>query len=180
MEASKAIQKAVEVLLQHPLAQARDPKFLPTVLGEVYRALMQAYAAKSGDRIMRLPEVLALTGFRSRASVYRRIWAGTFPDRVWLGRGREIGWWKSDIDRWFAQHEGFRWPDLPRRRVRPWEEEDAAMRARKPQNDNPARRKRYADDAEYRQRCKASARASYMRRKGYAEAPKSTRASYRR
>ena len=50
------------------------------------------------NRIIRLPEVQALTG-QSRSSIYRRIAAGTFPPPVKLGE-RSIGWREQAVLQW--------------------------------------------------------------------------------
>ncbi len=43
------------------------------------------------DRIIRLPEVIYLTG-ESRTAIYSKMGAGTFPRRRKLGGGRSVGW----------------------------------------------------------------------------------------
>ena len=47
------------------------------------------------DRILRLPEVLALTGL-SRSTIYLRVEEGTFPKQINLG-SRAVGWLDSDV-----------------------------------------------------------------------------------
>lgn len=49
-------------------------------------------------QLLRLPEVLKMTGL-SRASIYRRIKKGTFPDRVCLG-GRSVAWVEEEVVAW--------------------------------------------------------------------------------
>jgi prophage regulatory protein len=49
-------------------------------------------------RIMRLPEVKAMTGL-SRSTIYFRIAEGTFPKQVGLG-GRAVGWLEHEIQEW--------------------------------------------------------------------------------
>ena len=51
-------------------------------------------------RILRLPEVLRITGL-SRASIYRLVRSGTFPPSVKL-TARTIGWNSTDIETWIA------------------------------------------------------------------------------
>ena len=51
-------------------------------------------------RILRLPEVLRITGL-SRASIYRLVRFGTFPPSVKL-TARTIGWYSTDIETWIA------------------------------------------------------------------------------
>ena len=53
------------------------------------------------DRILRLPEVLALTGL-SKSTIYRLMPVGEFPQSVKLGgsRGRAVGWLESEVYAW--------------------------------------------------------------------------------
>ena len=52
-------------------------------------------------RILRLPEVLEITGL-SRTTIWRRVRDGSFPQPVRLGAEgtRAIGWWDQDIYDW--------------------------------------------------------------------------------
>lgn len=50
------------------------------------------------DRMLRAPEVMALTGL-SRTTLWRRVRAGTFPAPVELGQN-SIGWPASEISAW--------------------------------------------------------------------------------
>ena len=50
------------------------------------------------DRILRLPDVMAITGL-SRASVYRMVGEGRLPQSVPLGK-RSVGWLASEINAW--------------------------------------------------------------------------------
>ena len=52
------------------------------------------------DRILRLPEVLALTGL-SRSTIYLRVEEGTFPKQINLGL-RAVGWLDSDVQNWLC------------------------------------------------------------------------------
>ena len=52
-------------------------------------------------RIMRLPEVKAVTGL-SRSTIYFRIDLGTFPKQVSLG-GRAVGWLENEIQEWLQR-----------------------------------------------------------------------------
>ena len=52
-------------------------------------------------RIMRLPEVKAITGL-SRSTIYFRMALGTFPKQVPLG-GRAVGWLEDEIQEWLHQ-----------------------------------------------------------------------------
>lgn len=49
--------------------------------------------------ILRMNDVLTLTGIRSRTTIWRRLRAGTFPAPVDLGYG-QIGWLENDISDW--------------------------------------------------------------------------------
>ena len=50
------------------------------------------------DRILRLPEVIHLTG-KSRATIYVEMGVGSFPKSVAIG-ARAVGWLESDIQNW--------------------------------------------------------------------------------
>jgi prophage regulatory protein len=52
------------------------------------------------DRILRLPEVMTLTGL-GRTSVYLGCREGWFPQRVKLTK-RAVGWRHSEIEAWLA------------------------------------------------------------------------------
>ena len=62
-----------------------------------------AARAAAADSVLRLPEVVALTG-RCRSSIYADIAAGTFPPPLRLGP-RSVGWRQSDIDAWLNSRE---------------------------------------------------------------------------
>lgn len=49
-------------------------------------------------RIMRLEEVMSVTGFR-RSSVYKYMAIGTFPKPVFLS-DKAVGWVSTEIDDW--------------------------------------------------------------------------------
>lgn len=49
-------------------------------------------------RIVRFPELLALVAL-SRATIYRRMAKGTFPNRLKLGK-RAVGWRWIEIEDW--------------------------------------------------------------------------------
>jgi len=57
---------------------------------------------RTKHRMMRLPEVLAITGL-SRSTIYFRIAEGTFPKQVSLG-GRAVAWLENEIQDWL-QHQ---------------------------------------------------------------------------
>jgi len=50
------------------------------------------------DRVLRLPEVLKLTGL-SRSTLYQFITRGDFPRQVQLGE-RSVGWFESHVSKW--------------------------------------------------------------------------------
>ena len=54
-----------------------------------------------GGRLVRLPEVLEITGL-SRTTIWCRGREGSFPSPVRLGgeRTRAVGWWEQDIYDW--------------------------------------------------------------------------------
>jgi prophage regulatory protein len=56
---------------------------------------------RSRDRILRLPEVRDRCGGLHRATIYRKIGAGSFPAPVKLGQ-RSVGWYEADINAWVA------------------------------------------------------------------------------
>ena len=53
------------------------------------------------DRILRIAQVLALTGL-SRATLYRLVDSGDFPQPVRLGgpNSRAVGWRLSEVQEW--------------------------------------------------------------------------------
>lgn len=53
-----------------------------------------------GDQLITIEQVRAKTGF-STATIYRRIAAGTFPQRVAAGE-RAVRWRLSEIDEWIS------------------------------------------------------------------------------
>ena len=55
-------------------------------------------------RLIRLPEVLQLTGI-SRATIYRWIGMGTFPPPVNPGDSRMIAWKSDVIEAWVESRE---------------------------------------------------------------------------
>ena len=75
---------------------------------------MTATAAKMStqeNRIVRLPEVMRLTGL-SKATIHRRYRDGTFPRPLRLGP-QSIGWWRTEILEWLEslQRAGARLED---------------------------------------------------------------------
>lgn len=59
----------------------------------------------SGDKRVRLPDVLAQTNFKNHASIYTRIKAGMFPPQI--RDGGQAFWWQSHIDHYNRIiHEG--------------------------------------------------------------------------
>lgn len=72
------------------------------------------------DRLIRIPEVMAIVGLRRTAILERRA-AGTFPPSVDLGGGR-VAWRESDIEAWMK--------DLPNSNNPPMHVRDYAQEAR--------------------------------------------------
>lgn len=56
---------------------------------------------EAANRIIRLPEVLNLTGLK-RATVYLKIKQGQFPKSISLGP-RAAGWVQAEIQQWIAE-----------------------------------------------------------------------------
>jgi len=65
-------------------------------------------SSKSKNRLIRLPEVLRLTGY-GRTSIYRKMEEGSFPRSVKLGGpledpnafdSRAIAWIEEEIEKW--------------------------------------------------------------------------------
>jgi prophage regulatory protein len=65
------------------------------------------------DCFLRLDEVLRRTGL-SRATLYRKIQAGTFPPQQKLAE-RCCGWRESDLNIWLRNPVTFTISDLPRK-----------------------------------------------------------------
>ena len=55
----------------------------------------------TGNRVLRLPRVMELTGL-SRSTIYARMANATFPRSILLG-ARAIGWLAFDIDEWIDE-----------------------------------------------------------------------------
>ncbi len=62
-------------------------------------ANLETNQALNIDPVLRIPEVLALTGARSRQTIYNWMEKGSFPKAIKLGPN-SIGWLKSDCDAW--------------------------------------------------------------------------------
>jgi prophage regulatory protein len=69
-------------------------------------------AFQSPLRLMRLNEVLELTGL-SRATLYRKIAAGTFPPQHKLAE-RCCGWRAGEVEMWLRNPHAFTIADLKR------------------------------------------------------------------
>ncbi|MBE1526731.1 prophage regulatory protein [Sphingopyxis sp. OAS728] len=63
------------------------------------------------DRFLRLNTVLDRTGL-SRATLYRKIAAGTFPHQVKIAE-RCCGWRESEVAAWQRDPDGFNGSGLP-------------------------------------------------------------------
>lgn len=87
----------------------RRNKLTPS--GRPWHELKQSmYQAMKPDRIMRLPEVLNLTGL-SRSTLSRLEKGGQFPKRRLLS-ARAIGWNQGAVLGWLeAQRKGERWSE---------------------------------------------------------------------
>lgn len=55
------------------------------------------------DRLLRRPEVLAMTGL-SKAALYALIERGHFPRPVHIGL-RAVAWWRSEVVAWMTSRE---------------------------------------------------------------------------
>ena len=55
------------------------------------------------NRVVRLPEVMRLTGL-SKATIHRRYRDGMFPQPLRLGP-QSIGWWRAEILEWLESLE---------------------------------------------------------------------------
>lgn len=60
----------------------------------------------TGDRLIRMPEVIQQTGL-SRRSIYRMIERGDFPRQQQISANM-VAWYQSDIDDWIANPMGWR------------------------------------------------------------------------
>lgn len=67
--------------------------------------------ATPANTLIRLPEVLKMTGL-SRATIYRRMRAGTFPKSVDIGgsdaRCAPVAWPLDEIEGWIEQRKNAR------------------------------------------------------------------------
>lgn len=66
---------------------------------EVTMTQFETNQALNIDPVLRFPEVLALTGARSRQTIYNWMERGTFPKPIKIGPN-SIGWLKSECDAW--------------------------------------------------------------------------------
>ena len=64
-------------------------------------SLRRSLSPPGGGRVVRLPEVLEITGL-SRTTIWRRERDGSFPPPIRLGgeRTRAVGWREQDIYDW--------------------------------------------------------------------------------
>jgi prophage regulatory protein len=67
-----------------------------------FESLIGHPGGRTNYRMMRLPEVKAITGL-SRSTIYSRMALGMFPKQVCLGR-RAVGWLEDEIQDWL-QHQ---------------------------------------------------------------------------
>lgn len=68
--------------------------------GQVLESLMIRESKSSQNRILRLPDVVHLTGMK-RSWLYRESAAGRFPQQVKIGRAS--GWDAQAVDEWIAE-----------------------------------------------------------------------------
>ncbi|MDE0351214.1 MAG: AlpA family phage regulatory protein [bacterium] len=70
-------------------------------LGVTFSRRGSAVPRSGGGRVVRLPEVLEITGL-SRTTIWRRERDGSFPSPIRLGgeRTRAVGWREQDIYDW--------------------------------------------------------------------------------
>ena len=59
--------------------------------------------SSNSEALWRLPRVREVTGL-GRATIYRRMDEGTFPQRRDLG-GNRVAWRRSDIEAWIAERQ---------------------------------------------------------------------------
>lgn len=72
-----------------------------------------AMASQNPERFLRLAAVLDRTGL-SRATLYRKIHAGTFPQQVKLAE-RCCGWRESAVEQWLINPMHYSASDAPKR-----------------------------------------------------------------
>jgi prophage regulatory protein len=60
-----------------------------------------SHVLASANRILRLPEVCAVTGF-GRSMIYQMEAEGRFPRRVNIG-ARAVGWVEREVQQWIQQ-----------------------------------------------------------------------------
>ena len=65
------------------------------------QAEAQNVMGTNGDRLLRLPEVVRMTGL-SKNTIYRYMDAGIFPHSVRLGPNA-VGWRESEVQQWIAE-----------------------------------------------------------------------------
>ncbi len=94
---ARAVQMGV---VFKPIVDALDARVSVVDLVEVVLDMIDA----DGDQIVRLPEVIHLTGL-SKSNLYRRVKAGTFPAPHGLGGTGfrpAVGWHLWEISAWIA------------------------------------------------------------------------------
>lgn len=74
-----------------------------TAVAEYVAATSAAPRDPSVDRIVRLSEVVKITGL-CRSTIYRRMDEGSFPKSMSLG-ARSVGWKESQITTWFNERQ---------------------------------------------------------------------------
>ena len=98
---------ALDVLAGYRVPMAKERVAIFKLTAEEARRELRAATAglqregrSEGDRVLRLPEVLKLTGL-SRATVYRLERAGTFPKRKKIS-ANAAGWSERAVRDWIA------------------------------------------------------------------------------
>lgn len=67
-------------------------------------AIAKAAPVAKSPRILRMAEVVAMTGL-SKRTIYREVRSGSFPGSVKLGK-QAVGWCEADVQRWVAARVG--------------------------------------------------------------------------
>ncbi|WP_417789130.1 helix-turn-helix transcriptional regulator [Terasakiella pusilla] len=62
---------------------------------------MNTNISNTQKSVLRLTDILSLTGFKSRSTIWRKLRAGKFPEPIELGNG-QIGWLESEVLEWIS------------------------------------------------------------------------------
>jgi len=77
------------------------PFIYSSISCEIHRTLIKFIQVLLMNRILRLPEVMHLTGL-SRSTIYSKITQGEFPKQINLG-GRSVGWSEKAVLSWIDE-----------------------------------------------------------------------------